>query len=78
MNYFNNKRLYSPNFASSSLRRGKPINKKKAVFWLLSGFIFFVVVIGFWLTKNVLIDLPDVSEIKDMVFNEATIIEDRN
>ena len=48
------------------------------VFWLLAAFIFFVVVFGFRFTKNILIDLPDVSKIKDMVFNEATIIQDRN
>jgi membrane carboxypeptidase/penicillin-binding protein len=52
--------------------------KKKAVFWLLFLFLFFVVVFGFWFTRNILIGLPDVSEINDMVFSEATIIQDRN
>lgn len=48
------------------------------VFWLLALFLFFVVVFGFWFTKNILIDLPDVSKVKDMIFSEATLIEDRN
>jgi membrane carboxypeptidase/penicillin-binding protein len=48
------------------------------LFWLLAGFLFFVFVFGFRLTKNVLVDLPDVTKIKDMVFSEATIIQDRN
>lgn len=80
MSYFNHKRLYSPSFGgwSTSSRGNFFKNKKKVVFWLLAVFIFFVVVFGFWFTKNVLIGLPDVSEIKDMVFNEATIIQDRN
>jgi len=56
----------------------QPNRKKKVVFWLLALFIFFVVVFGFWFTKNILVDLPDVSKINDMVFNEATLIEDRN
>ncbi|MFA7298574.1 MAG: transglycosylase domain-containing protein [Candidatus Absconditabacterales bacterium] len=82
MSYFNQKRLYSPNFSgrvSSYSQHGiQPNRKKKVVFWLLALFIFFVVVFGFWFTKNILVDLPDVSKINDMVFNEATLIEDRN
>jgi membrane carboxypeptidase/penicillin-binding protein len=48
------------------------------LFRLLAIFLFFVVVFGFRFTKNILIDLPDVTKIKDMVFNEATVIQDRN
>lgn len=40
------------------------------------GLIF--VVGGFRFTKNVLQGLPDVSKVKDMVFSQATVIEDRN
>ncbi len=47
-------------------------------FWLLVLFVFCFFVFGFWFTRNILIDLPDVSKIKDMVFNEATVIQDRN
>jgi membrane carboxypeptidase/penicillin-binding protein len=36
------------------------------------------VVGAFWFTKNVLQDLPDVSSIKNMIFSEATTIEDKN
>ena len=85
MSYFNQKRLYSPNFtggtttsSSSNHQYDQPNKRKKVIFWLLATFIFFVVVFGFWFTKNILVDLPDVSKIKDMVFNEATLIEDRN
>ena len=85
MSYFKQKRLYSPNFSgrthtssSSHYQYGQPNKKKKVVFWLLATFIFVVVVFGVWFTRNILIGLPDVSKINDMVFNEATIIEDRN
>jgi membrane carboxypeptidase/penicillin-binding protein len=83
MSYFNQKRLYSPNFAKNSFSShgssyGQANKKKKIFFWLLAAFIFFCIVFGFWFTKNILIDLPDVTKIKDMVFSEATIIQDRN
>jgi len=64
---------------SSSLHRdGQPNKKKKILFWLIAAFIFFMVVFGFRFTRNILIGLPDVSKINNMVFNEATLIEDRN
>jgi len=79
MSYFNKKRLYSPSFGvPSRTSYGVKNKKKKVMFWLLAGFLFFVLVCGFRLTKNVLVDLPDVTKIKDMVFSEATIIQDRN
>lgn len=84
MSYFTQKRLYSPNFGprsyprSSSDRLGQINIKKKAIFRLLAFFVFFVVVFGFRFTRNILIGLPDVTKINDMVFNEATLIEDRN
>jgi len=83
MSYFNQKRLYTPNFiggsyTSSSYPYEQANKKKKIVFRLLAAFIFFVVVFGFWFTKNILIDLPDVTKVNDMIFNEATIIQDRN
>jgi hypothetical protein len=37
-----------------------------------------LLIFAFWLTKNVVQDLPDVSSINNMVFSEATVIEDRN
>lgn len=85
MNYFKQKRLYSPNFGrtshtsgSSYYQYGQSNKKKKAIFWLIALFTFFIVVFGIWFTRNILIDLPNVSKINDMVFNEATLIEDRN
>lgn len=38
--------------------------------WIITGCI--------WLKLNVFKDLPDVSQVKDMVFSQATIITDRN
>ncbi len=82
MSYFNQKRLYSPNFSgwtyTSHNYHSHPNRKKKIFFWLLSVFVFFTVVFGFWFTRNVLVGLPDVTSIKNMVFSEATLIEDRN
>ncbi len=37
-----------------------------------------LLIFAFWLTKNVVQDLPDVSSINSMVFSEATVIQDRN
>ena len=34
--------------------------------------------VAFWMQVNVFSDLPDVSEVKDMQFQQATIITDRN
>ena len=82
MSYFNQKRLYSPSLHrnSYSSRRSFSLkgSKKKVFFRLLAGFLFFVVVFSIWFTRNILIGLPDVSQIKDMVFSEATVIQDRN
>jgi membrane carboxypeptidase/penicillin-binding protein len=35
-------------------------------------------VVSIWLQLNVFRNLPDVSQVKDMVFSQATIIQDRN
>lgn len=85
MNYFKQKRLYSPNFGrtshtstSSYYHYGQSNKKKKLVFWLITAFAFFVVVFGIWFTRNILIGLPDVTKVNDMVFSEATLIQDRN
>ena len=37
-----------------------------------------IAVISIWLELNVFKNLPDVSQVKDMVFSQATIIQDRN
>jgi hypothetical protein len=87
MNYFKQKRLYSPNFgrtshshtsSSSYYQYGQSNKKKKVAFWLIAGFVLFAVVFGIRFTRNILIGLPDVSKVNDMVFNEATLIQDRN
>lgn len=45
---------------------------------ILGGTLAFGLIFAFWLTKNVLQDLPDISSINSMVFSEATDIQDRN
>jgi hypothetical protein len=82
MNYFQQKKLYSPNFVGSGYVRHSsslhPQKKKKLVFWSLLGGGFLLIVFAFWFTRNVLIGLPDVTKVKDMVFSQATVIQDRN
>ena len=83
MSYFQKKRLYSPNFIGNGYRstsvKGSPAaRKKKIVFWSLLGAGFLLLVFLFRFTRNVLVGLPDVTKVKDMVFSEATVIEDRN
>ena len=35
-------------------------------------------VVAVWMEINVFKNLPDVSQVKDMVFSQATVIQDRN
>jgi membrane carboxypeptidase/penicillin-binding protein len=49
----------------------------------LGAFILFLIIAGIgvvaiWMEINVFKNLPDVSEVKDMVFSQATIIQDKN
>lgn len=86
MSYFQQKRLYSPNFIGGNYSQktanpnGKlhPQMKKKIRFRTLITVIFFLAVFAFRFTKNVLVGLPDVTKVKDMIFSQATVIEDRN
>jgi penicillin-binding protein 1A len=59
-------------------KRLHPQTKKKIWFRSLIGCIFLLIVFAFRFTRNVLVGLPDVTKIKDMVFSQATVIEDRN
>ncbi len=83
MSYFQQKRLYAPNFIGNGYR-SSPVawshaaRKKKIVFWSLLSAGFLLLVFLFWFTRNVLVDLPDVTKVKDMVFSQATLIQDRN
>jgi len=58
--------------------------KKKFWFWkilwitILSLIIAGVWVVAIWMEINVFKNLPDVSQVKDMVFSQATIIQDKN
>ena len=58
--------------------------KKKFWFWkfLLVLLLFLIIagiwVVAIWMQINVFKNLPDVSEVKDMVFSQATVIQDRN
>ena len=83
MSYFQQKRLYAPSFSggnyhSSSNKGSSSSRKKKIFFWSLLCVAFLFVVFLFRFTRNVLVGLPDVTSVKDMVFSEATVIQDRN
>ena len=60
------------------------MGKKKFSFWkfLLVLILFFIIawigVAAIWMEINVFKNLPDVSQVKDMVFSQATIIQDKN
>ncbi len=50
-------------------------NRKKGLLFIL---FWLFLIFSIWFTKYVLLDLPDLSQINDMVFSESTIIQDRN
>ena len=58
--------------------------KKRFWFWKTLGLFFLILVIAgilfvsIWMEINVFKNLPDVSQVKDMVFSQATVIQDRN
>jgi membrane peptidoglycan carboxypeptidase len=82
MSYFQQKRLYAPNFVGNGYRTSSqqtsPNRRKKIIFWSLLSGGFLLLVFLFWFTRNVLVGMPDVTKVKDMVFSEATLIQDRN
>jgi penicillin-binding protein 1A len=49
-------------------------NIKFIIWWAA---VFFVFVVG-WLYANVYSELPDISQVKNMIFSQATVITDRN
>ena len=58
-------------------------NKKHSFWKVLLGIILWLIVVcvafaSIWMQINVFKNLPDVSQVKDMVFSQATIIQDRN
>lgn len=59
-----------------SSRSHKLPKNRKQILWLIVGWIFLIFI--FWFTKNVVLGLPDISEVNNMIFSEATIIQDRN
>ena len=58
--------------------------KKKFSFWKILGAIIlwlivaWIAVVAIWMEINVFKNLPDVSQVKDMVFSQATVIQDKN
>jgi len=50
-------------------------NRKNILIWV---WVFFVLIFAIWFTKNVIQGMPDITQIKNMVFSESTTIEDRN
>ncbi len=65
-------------FSSKKFSSSKKIvlkNWKKILIWVL---LWIFLIFSFWFTKNVVLALPDISQINDMIFSESTIIQDRN
>lgn len=62
-------------FSSNTSTHKLPKNWKKTGWIIIGGMLLIFV---FWFTKNVVQGLPDISDINDMVFSEATTIQDRN
>lgn len=58
--------------------------KKRFSFWKILGaiilwlFVAWIAVVAIWMEINVFKNLPDVSQVKDMVFSQATVIQDKN
>lgn len=73
-----NKKLYS----SFSFWKGKSTHtkslKKRIILFLIYWFLTFVVIFSVWWKVKIHDQLPDVTNIKNMVFSQATIITDRN
>lgn len=71
----------SKNRAQSSQ---KNIGKKKFSFWKLLWIIILLLIVAWisvgaiWMQINVFKNLPDVGQVKDMVFSQATVIQDKN
>lgn len=72
-NYWEIRFSSKKNFPQSSKWKIKKIKNIVIVFFLLIFLIF-----CFWFIKNVVLSLPDISEINGMIFSESTIIQDRN
>jgi len=50
------------------------------ILWIiiLSLIVIWIAVVSIWMQINVFKNLPDVSQVKDMVFSQATVIQDKN
>jgi len=68
-------RFSSSQFSSKKALYKLPKNWKKTT-GIVTWWIFLIFV--FWFTKNVIQWLPDISEVNNMIFSEATVIQDRN
>lgn len=76
---FRNNRI--PGYSSSTGfgRRLADSNARKSRLWIGAMILGTVVLIGFgWLWANVLRDLPNIGEIEEFEFKQATVITDRN
>jgi penicillin-binding protein 1A len=71
-------RKYNKNSWFWSIKKSFFWNKKTVIKLWVAVFFIFIVVIFWWVQRNVYSNLPDVSTIKDMVFAQATVITDRN
>ncbi|MDD3262396.1 MAG: penicillin-binding protein [Candidatus Absconditabacteria bacterium] len=68
-------RFSSKGYSASSYKK-KLFKDWKKVLMLFMGGLFVIFI--FWFTKNVVLGLPDISQINNMIFSESTTIQDRN
>lgn len=69
-------RFSSKWFSSHVSHKNNIFKNWKKVLMLFFGGLWLIFI--FWFTKNVVLGLPDISEINSMIFSESTTIQDRN
>ncbi len=67
---------FSSKWYSTSSHKKKLFKDWKKVLMLFLWWLFVIFI--FWFTKNVVLGLPDISQINNMIFSESTTIQDRN
>lgn len=67
---------FSSKWYSASSYKKKLFKDWKKVLMLFMWWLFVIFI--FWFTKNVVLGLPDISQINNMIFSESTTIQDRN
>ena len=73
-----NKKSYSHNKMGNLKSSKKRKVLKVCLIIFISLFVVGIVTVAVWMKINVFEGLPDVTQVKDMQFQQATIITDRN